>query len=61
MQAVIDSMRSLHAKIEEGGPNKAKEKHIARGKMLPREYAINQRLCPKVAVAKVYLAGLQHS
>ncbi len=31
-------MRKLHETIERGGPQKAREKHIARGKMLPREY-----------------------
>ncbi|MCJ1247597.1 hypothetical protein MMC30_004812 [Trapelia coarctata] len=30
-------MNELHAKIEQGGPSKAREKHIARGKMLPRD------------------------
>ena len=31
-------MEALHKKIEGGGSAKAREKHIARGKMLPREY-----------------------
>ena len=31
-------MRELHQKIESGGSVKARDKHIARGKMLPREY-----------------------
>ncbi|MCJ1421861.1 Methylcrotonoyl-CoA carboxylase beta chain, mitochondrial [Xylographa parallela] len=30
-------MTELHAKIEVGGPPKARDKHIARGKMLPRD------------------------
>ncbi|MCJ1482011.1 hypothetical protein MMC06_002173 [Schaereria dolodes] len=30
-------MNEMHAKIEDGGSTKAREKHIARGKMLPRE------------------------
>src|SRR5579862_5681709 len=34
---VIASLKQLHAKIERGGPKKARDKHIARGKMLPRE------------------------
>ena len=38
MGEVVAKMRKLHQKIEEGGPPKAREKHIARGKMLPREY-----------------------
>lgn len=38
MEEVMARMRELHQKIEEGGPLKAREKHMARGKMLPREY-----------------------
>lgn len=38
MGEVMASMQELHRKIESGGPAKAREKHIARGKMLPREY-----------------------
>ena len=34
---VMGKMESLHSKIELGGPSKARDKHIARGKMLPRE------------------------
>ena len=39
MGEVMTRMNELHAKIEAGGPQKARDKHIARGKMLPREYA----------------------
>ena len=35
---IMARMNELHAKIEKGGSAKAREKHIARGKMLPREY-----------------------
>lgn len=35
---VMARMQELHGRIHEGGPDKAREKHIARGKMLPREY-----------------------
>ena len=38
MGEVMARMESLHHKIEGGGPVKAKEKHLARGKMLAREY-----------------------
>lgn len=34
---VLGRMQELHRKIEAGGPQKAKEKHVARGKMLTRE------------------------
>lgn len=34
---LLAGMRELHQKIEQGGPLKAREKHVARGKMLPRE------------------------
>ncbi|CAL5872119.1 uncharacterized protein PFLUO_LOCUS6376 [Penicillium psychrofluorescens] len=37
MQELLDRMSSLHAKIGQGGTEKAREKHIARGKMLPRD------------------------
>ncbi|KAL4941581.1 hypothetical protein BDV06DRAFT_194108 [Aspergillus oleicola] len=37
MQEVLDQMNSLHSTIAQGGPQKAKDKHIARGKMLPRD------------------------
>lgn len=37
---VMARMQELHEKIHEGGPAKAREKHIARGKMLPREYVL---------------------
>ena len=38
MGEVMARMERLHNKIEGGGPVKAKEKHLARGKMLAREY-----------------------
>lgn len=37
MNAVVEQFKELHAKIEAGGSAKAREKHVARGKMLPRE------------------------
>ncbi|KAL4775800.1 carboxyl transferase [Aspergillus nidulans var. acristatus] len=37
MQEVLDHMNSLHSTISQGGPQKAKDKHVARGKMLPRD------------------------
>ncbi|KAJ5495029.1 methylcrotonoyl-CoA carboxylase beta chain [Penicillium diatomitis] len=37
MQELLDRMSSLHAKIAQGGPQKARDKHVARGKMLPRD------------------------
>ncbi|MCJ1353783.1 MAG: Methylcrotonoyl-CoA carboxylase beta chain, mitochondrial [Icmadophila ericetorum] len=37
MKEVMDRMRTLHSKIEKGGPVKAREKHISRGKMLARD------------------------
>ncbi len=40
MGEVMARMQELHKKIEGGGSAKAREKHIARGKMLPREYVI---------------------
>ena len=40
MGEVMAQMQELHRKIQEGGSAKARDKHIARGKMLPREYVI---------------------
>ncbi|RDW72466.1 putative 3-methylcrotonyl-CoA carboxylase, beta subunit (MccB) [Aspergillus mulundensis] len=37
MQEVLDRMNVLHSTIAQGGPQKAKDKHVARGKMLPRD------------------------
>lgn len=40
MGEVMARMQELHKKIEGGGSAKAREKHIGRGKMLPREYVL---------------------
>ncbi|KAM3083845.1 Methylcrotonoyl-CoA carboxylase beta chain, mitochondrial [Clarireedia jacksonii] len=37
MRPIIDHLSTLTAKIQQGGPPKAREKHIARKKMLPRD------------------------
>ncbi|KAI9684114.1 MAG: Methylcrotonoyl-CoA carboxylase beta chain, mitochondrial [Trizodia sp. TS-e1964] len=37
MRAVTAEFEALHAKIAQGGPPRAREKHVAKGKMLPRE------------------------
>ena len=37
MQAHIDDLRAKLKNIEAGGPDTAKEKHTARGKLLPRD------------------------
>ena len=37
MQAQLDDLRSLSARIAEGGSERARERHISRGKLLPRE------------------------
>lgn len=37
MQQLLDGMTNLHTTIAQGGPQKARDKHIARGKMLPRD------------------------
>lgn len=37
MKELINNMSNLHGIIAQGGPQKAKDKHIARGKMLPRD------------------------
>ncbi len=37
MQALVDDLRLRVRKISEGGSQRAREKHLARGKLLPRE------------------------
>ena len=37
MNNALQRLKDLHAQIERGGPEKAREKHRARGKMLVRE------------------------
>jgi len=37
MTPLIDNLKALTSKIQQGGSDKAREKHIARGKMLPRD------------------------
>ncbi|KAI9790057.1 MAG: Methylcrotonoyl-CoA carboxylase beta chain, mitochondrial [Candelina submexicana] len=37
MDELLAQLSELHLKIAQGGPQKAREKHIARGKMLPRD------------------------
>jgi len=37
MQVLVDDLRAKAAKIAEGGPEHAREKHLSRGKLLPRE------------------------
>ncbi len=37
MRAVVDELRAKVARVREGGGERAREKHLARGKMLPRD------------------------
>jgi 3-methylcrotonyl-CoA carboxylase beta subunit len=46
MEEIVRSLESLHTKIGKGGSQKARDKHIARGKMLPREYVLKYILAP---------------
>jgi 3-methylcrotonyl-CoA carboxylase beta subunit len=43
MQALVDDLHAQIAHIEQGGGDKARERHLSRGKLLPRE-RINQLL-----------------
>jgi 3-methylcrotonyl-CoA carboxylase beta subunit len=49
---IMAHMQRLHEQIHEGGPPKAREKHIARGKMLPREYVL---ISPNSATDGIFL------
>lgn len=44
MGELTRNMAELHARIAQGGTQKARDKHVARGKMLPREYASHESL-----------------
>src|SRR5579871_5216071 len=37
LNEAIDRLNTLHAKNAVGGPEKARQRHVDRGKMLPRE------------------------
>ncbi|KAI6783046.1 methylcrotonoyl-CoA carboxylase beta chain-like protein [Emericellopsis cladophorae] len=37
MATVMDKMHTVTARIQQGGPEKARQKHLQRGKMLPRD------------------------
>jgi 3-methylcrotonyl-CoA carboxylase beta subunit len=37
MDALVDELRKRRAEAAEGGPARARERHVARGKLLPRE------------------------
>ena len=37
MEEVTEKLNSLHSKIAQGGPQKARDKHVQRGKMLVRD------------------------
>ncbi len=45
MRALVDDLRGQFAKVEQGGGEAARAKHMARGKLLPRE-RVNQLLDP---------------
>ena len=38
MKSLELELHDLHSRIAQGGPPKAREKHVGRGKMLAREY-----------------------
>src|SRR5687767_5922677 len=37
MQALVEELRARHARVQQGGGKRAIDKHVARGKLLPRE------------------------
>jgi len=45
MQALVDDLRAHCERIAQGGGDEARAKHVARGKLLPRE-RVNQLLDP---------------
>ena len=61
MGEVMAKVNELHARIERGGPDKARQRHIGRGKMLPREYAFGTTLHMSWRGAECSLAVSLHS
>jgi len=61
MGEVMTRMKELHAQIEIGGPQKARDKHVARGKMLPREYVTMSATRRTEYIAETQTAGSQLS
>ena len=37
MKALVDQLKSVVGKVVEGGGKKARERHVSKGKLLPRE------------------------
>jgi 3-methylcrotonyl-CoA carboxylase beta subunit len=48
MDEVIAKMKELREQLVLGGPQKARDKHVQRGKMLPREYVF---LCTELTIS----------
>ena len=59
MEDVLKRMRELRASIGEGGPQKNREKHIARGKMLARECVSSVNKVVAMADKTASLVGSQ--
>ena len=41
MRALVDELRERRAAATLGGPQRARERHVARGKLLPRDRVMN--------------------
>lgn len=37
MNKLVDDLKNIASKITEGGPRKARDRHVSKGKLLPRE------------------------
>ncbi|KAL8791578.1 MAG: hypothetical protein Q9195_005842 [Heterodermia aff. obscurata] len=50
---VMMRVQELHGRIEQGGSEQARQKHVARGKMLPREYVLCTTLIIRLLISCV--------
>ena len=57
MRALVDDLRATVAEIETGGGEQARERHLGRGKLLPRE-RVNRLLIPFI-VGSILLTPFQ--
>ena len=57
MQAQVDDLRQLVDRIRQGGGPRAQERHLSRGKLLPRERASDDALAGLAACSIAGAAG----
>ena len=56
MQALLDDLRQQTAQVAEGGGARSRDRHVARGKLLPRD-RVQMLIDPGLAVPGAVAAG----